>query len=226
MRIFADKTFDAVNMFTSHKHNEDLPQWYRVFSSVLTFVAAAAVCLCIVLAIVADAGRDGRSIFGHTVLRVAGDSMSPFLVRGDVISCKDYDGGQLKEGDVIVFVAPDGNFKGAFITHRIHEIISDGGDTQILTKGDAANTPDSWTLSPDDVVGVYEKKLPFIASVTEFTSSTEGKAILIAVPMALFFVVIYLDAALAVYLRKRAANGASASGSAEVDKDRKDDGTL
>lgn len=211
-------------MFASHRQNENLPKWYGILSSALTFVAAAAVCFCIILVLIADASGAGKSLFGNTFLRVAGDSMSPFLVRGDVILCNDCDGGELAVGDVIVFEAPSGTYRGSLVTHRIYSITSDGTETEIRTKGDAANTPDSWTLTPDDVVAVYQKKLPFLTSVADFTSSTGGKATLIAVPVVLFFVVMCADAVLAAQLKKRAKSAVGnrdgkGDGEADCDKD-------
>ena len=90
------------------------------------------------------------TINGYSFLEVVSGSMEPNISVGDIIIIntkeKNY-----KEKDVITFK----DINGSYVTHRIIEI----NDKGIVTKGDANDTNDKGLLAPDDIVGVYVKKI-------------------------------------------------------------------
>ena len=75
-----------------------------------------------------------------------GSSMSPTLVAGDLLQIIPYDGQEIRRGDVVVFIPPEGDSK---IVHRVISVNSDG----IKTRGDNCNFEDGWVLRRDNILG-------------------------------------------------------------------------
>ena len=170
-----------------------LPVWYRVLSLVLTIAAIGVAVFAFGTVLVSRASEDGSNLFGYVVLTVESGSMSPALEEGDVIAGRAYDGGELVVGDIVTFRAPSGVFKGRYITHRIAEVGEEDGVAVYRTKGDAANSVDSWTLKGEDIVAVYEKKLPTVKKVAEFMSGAGGRMLMIGLPVILLVGVFVAD---------------------------------
>jgi hypothetical protein len=76
-----------------------------------------------------------------------GPSMNPILRAGDRLHIVPYDGQEVRRGDVIVFMPPEGG-----VPKVVHRVIS--ADPQgIRTRGDNSKGADRWVLSPDQVLG-------------------------------------------------------------------------
>lgn len=85
--------------------------------------------------------------FPDDVMVYTGPSMHFTLRRGDLLHVKPYAGGLPREGDVIVFKAPEDNRN---IVHRVVHVDHNG---VIRTRGDNNTQVDPWELSSSDVVG-------------------------------------------------------------------------
>jgi len=68
---------------------------------------------------------------------VSGVSMKPALLPGDLVITKDVSADAIELGDIIRF--RQGN---SFTLHRVVEVQRDGGDTWLITRGDANNVND------------------------------------------------------------------------------------
>lgn len=189
-----------------------LPLWYRAVSFSVTLLAVAAVCFCGVLAIIARIGEEGKSVFGTVILRVESESMEPTFLAGDVLAFSEYDGGELSEGDIVVFRAPYGVYEGLLITHRIVGVAEKDGEAVYTTRGDAAQNPDTWELGGEDIVGVFEKKLPLVTDVAGYISSAAGSMLVIGLPVLLLIGVLLADSLLSKQLEKRAEEGSGTHG--------------
>jgi len=89
-----------------------------------------------------------------TLTIVAGDSMEPTYLLGDaVITWKE----AAHVGDVVLFRLPEGEFgAGELVIHRLV-----GGDgSGWITQGDNRSSPDSWTISDSDILGVAKFHVP------------------------------------------------------------------
>ena len=75
-----------------------------------------------------------------------GSSMSPALKATDIIQVLLCKGKQIRQGDVIVFSPPGSN---DMVVHRVVSISDQG----LRTRGDNNNDIDTWSLSPDRIVG-------------------------------------------------------------------------
>ncbi len=94
-------------------------------------------------------------ILGYQLYIINSESMSPTFKIGSVIlSRKPADVSALKVGDIVTFSQAE-----AIITHRIIEVVNDGG-IKYRTKGDNPNnTPDIALLAPENVKAVFVMKL-------------------------------------------------------------------
>ncbi len=94
------------------------------------------------------------SFFGLRIYKVGSGSMEPYLKIDDIIiitKSKNY-----KINDVITYK----NNNKEYITHRIISITND----EIITKGDANNTPDD-PITKDDIVGKYIYKFRYFGFI-------------------------------------------------------------
>ena len=125
----------------------------KVFE-VLFLVLMIAIC-----AIVLMAGQGNVPyIFGHRILQVMTDSMSPTISDKTCIIIK-----QVEQEDIITFTSQDPRIKGYLNTHRVCEIVEDSetGEKLYITMGDAATDPDPYPVSYEQIAGVYVRELPF-----------------------------------------------------------------
>ncbi len=120
-------------------------------------------------------------IFGVKPVIVLSGSMSPVFEAESLIFVKKTDTAQLAEGDIICYMTD-----GTAITHRIDEVKTEDGKTSYITKGDANNTVDSTTVSPEQVEGVYIGKINGLGGFAMFMQSTTGMIVFIVVPVLLY----------------------------------------
>jgi len=105
--------------------------------------------------------------------------MKPAINMGDLIITGPLNGpvnGEIEPGTVVTY-----EYKRETITHRVQAI--DG--TTLVTKGDAAEDPDPWSVTVSDVKGVYLFKIPYVGFVTSFVQSKLGWFLMIIIPAAL-----------------------------------------
>lgn len=141
-------------------------------SAVVTLILGVLVTcavLLVVLGFLARPGKDGVSrLGGHPILTVLSGSMVPTFHPGDMVVDNRLTGDQasrLVKGDIITF--HEANTSGGLITHRIVAVKhvkalgAPNGVVRYQTKGDANNVADRTPVSPDQIVGVYSRHLPY-----------------------------------------------------------------
>ena len=163
---------------------------YNVASTVV--VALIFVFMIVVVAVMLIQKNSGgeSKIFGYYMYDVLTDSMSGTIEPGDVILCKAVeDVNELKEGDIITFKAPNGNYNE---THRIIEIArnEDGSIKYFKTKGDNSKEADNWELKPENVKAKYVKKSVFIGGLRRFMSHWYGYVAVVVIPLCIVFALI------------------------------------
>lgn len=160
----------------------------KIYNIVSTMVVALLfVFLVVVVAVmlIQRSGGQETSIFGYRLYDVLTDSMSGTIEPGEVIICKEVDDvNELKVGDIITFLAPNGNYNE---THRIIEIVldDDGSIAYFRTQGDNSPSADNWQLNPDNIKAKYVRKSLFIGGLRGFLSQWYGYVVLIMIPMCL-----------------------------------------
>ncbi|MDO4363228.1 MAG: signal peptidase I [Clostridia bacterium] len=125
------------------------------------------------------------SIGGVMPLIVLTDSMNPDIESGDLVICHTEKAENVKVGDVISFFDPMGNGESV-VTHRVVEITTDNdGNLAWVTKGDANNTNDLAIVPAENLVGVYQRKIPNMGNVAMFMQTTQGLIICVVLPIVL-----------------------------------------
>lgn len=154
----------------------------KLFRNIVFFVIVALI-LSAAFAMIINArkGRTPAFVFGKAFLWVETGSMKPVIDERSYILVTKYDGGEIKKGDVIIFVCKDASSPvyNALVAHRVESVTEDG----LKTKGDANPTVDSWTVKKEDIVAVYNKNLPVMTFLGRIFSSGAGLIIVIALSL-------------------------------------------
>ena len=144
--------------------------------------------VCLIVQGVANEKSDVPNIGGYFPLMVKSGSMSGYIEVGDLIICqKVLDADSLKKGDVITFW--DGKPGGTLVTHRIYEVTEDDeGVFAYKTKGDANNAIDANYVYPENIIGLYQTRIPHLGDVALFMQTIPGLIVCVIVPLALFVI--------------------------------------
>ena len=124
------------------------------------------------------------SVGGYLPLIVLTDSMYPKIHSGDLIICHTLEAEEVEEGDVIAFFDPAGNGT-SIVTHRVMEIMNEGGELSFKTKGDANNVEDSMAVPADNLVAIYQKRIPGAGNIAMFMQTTTGLIVCVVLPIIL-----------------------------------------
>ena len=115
----------------------------------------------------------------YNLYLVRSESMRPTIDMGDLIITGPLDNptnGEVKPGTIITY-----RYQNEMVTHRVFSSES----TTLITKGDATEDPDPWTVNHSDIKGVYLFKIPYVGYVTSFIQTKLGWFLAIIVPAAL-----------------------------------------
>ncbi len=124
------------------------------------------------------------SINGYAPMIVLTDSMYPQIKSGDLIITKSIDADDVAVKDVITFYDPASK-TDAVVTHRVMEITEVEGALAFITQGDANNAPDEMPVPAENLIGVYQMRIPAMGSVAMFMQTTHGLIVCVVVPLLL-----------------------------------------
>lgn len=124
------------------------------------------------------------SINGYAPMIVLTDSMYPQIKSGDLIITKSVDADDVAVKDVITFYDPASK-TDAVVTHRVMEITEVEGALAFITQGDANNAPDEMPVPAENLIGVYQMRIPAMGSVAMFMQTTPGLIVCVVVPLLL-----------------------------------------
>jgi len=138
----------------------------------------------------------GIKVFGFRHFVFSSTGMQPTLNLGDIIVVRPIELDQLQEGMIICYyqdVNLDG--KNKVVTHYFvkEEIIN--GKVYYRTKRENATHLDSWRILPQNVIGVYYFKIPYLGKLTLFFRHPLGFRIVLIdiILLALIAIVIKWD---------------------------------
>jgi signal peptidase len=132
-------------------------------------------------------------ISGFQGLSIQTNSMEPLISIGDYVVVKEIDANELEVQDIIAFnVDINANGTEEIVVHYVDEIITENGELSFKTKAEIADVQDTWTISADDVVGVYTFQVNNIGAVMNFLSTPIGKLIVIVDVIALYLIINYV----------------------------------
>ena len=96
--------------------------------------------------------------WGGKSLVVVSGSMEPALRVGDVVVVSPVAASSLRPGDIATFRAPNGAHH--LVTHRVRAVTISGSTVSVLTKGDANNTVENWSVPAAGRVGRVVERIP------------------------------------------------------------------
>lgn len=99
--------------------------------------------------------------FRYGALVIATESMTGEINKGDMIIYERYDGQEISEGQVIVFLHDNNR-----IVHRVIEIKTVDDEVRYYTKGDANDQPDIGYRVEEDLFGVTDFKVAYLGYPT------------------------------------------------------------
>ena len=123
---------------------------WRVFANIVYGVVVALLLIGLYVGVESKLNNQPASLLGYSLFTVKTGSMVPTLPIGSyIVTHNPEDPAALPAGTIITFRTTT----GSIITHRILEVVSDGG-ALYRTKGDnPINSPDLELVSPDRVLG-------------------------------------------------------------------------
>lgn len=122
----------------------------RAVAVLLTWtVAGAAVAL-----VWTATGGQVREVRAMSVLS---GSMAPALEVGDLVVTRVVHPADLRAGELVTFRDPT---RDRFVTHRVQSIAWRGEFADVVTRGDANDAGEEWTIPADGTVGQVVLRLP------------------------------------------------------------------
>jgi signal peptidase I len=140
-------------------------------------IGAAAVLVLVLALPLAFHGRP---------LTVLSGSMEPALHTGDVAVVTRIGPLDARVGDVVTFRDPK---SGRLVTHRLRSVRAHGGRVEFVTKGDANNAVERWSLGRDEHLSRAMVRVPAIGRLFALLRSRLGMFLLVVVPLLLLAVV-------------------------------------
>jgi signal peptidase len=154
---------------------------------------------------------EGVSVAGFRMFIVQTMSMDPVYPTGSVVVTKRVPPADIKEGDVISFLA---SYSGSVVTHRVVEAFDLGdGRYGFVTKGDANPSNDSGLVGGQAVLGVVVLGIPNLGLLLGKLRSVWGLVLLVILPSSL--VIIGEAVKLSRLLREEKAKSVEAAGGFE-----------
>ena len=161
----------------------------RIFK--IIFFTVAFIILFIAVIIMYKANTDPTKVpdvFGYKPMIVLSGSMETSIHTGDLVFIKMVDITKLKKNDVIAFR----NEADTVTTHRIVDIVFEGGKQYFRTKGDANNSEDTNLVAMEDVEGLYVGRIAKAGNFLMFMQKPIGLFIVLLVILVIGLLWLYI----------------------------------
>lgn len=121
--------------------------------------------------------------FGWRFDGVFTGSMEPTFNVGGVVVIRRVDPLAVERGDIITYKAPIE--PDLIITHRVVEVINDGGSPGFRTKGDGNIAPDDFIIPQANILGKASLYIPLFGDLVKLLKTPLGFILCLIVPGAL-----------------------------------------
>lgn len=158
-------------------------KWFFTLLNVCAGVLIV-ISLFVLLTVVMTPADQVPQVMGFSILRVLTGSMEPAIPEGSMLLVQKTDPETLRSGDVISFFSPDPSLDGALNTHRIQQVVTDGGTLQFVTKGDANFLEDQQMVNEQQVVGKVIFVSPALGKLVRLVSNPLVFGLAILLPLA------------------------------------------
>ena len=122
-------------------------------------------------------------VVGWRSLAVLSGSMAPTLQTGDEIVVRPVAPVALRVGDVVTFNDPSRG--DVLVTHRVRDVRVTGATVHVVTRGDANDGSERWSVAADGRVGRVAYRLPKVGYATVAAGGPLGRILLVVVPAIL-----------------------------------------
>ena len=143
--------------------------------------AVGAFCMALLAAVALP------NAIGMRSFTVMSGSMEPTIHVGDVVIDKKISPLDARPGDVVTFSDPTGRKR--LITHRIRSMRVEGNTVHVVTKGDANNAVERWTVPANGRIGRVELRMWKLGYPLVYAHSRFGLIGLVAMPAFLLCLV-------------------------------------
>jgi signal peptidase I len=137
-------------------------------------VAGFALCLTVIVAL--------PGVFGHRALTVVSGSMEPTLETGSVVLDDVISPAEARPGDILTFNDPH---RKRLLTHRLRSMRIEGGTAFMVTRGDANDAPERWSVPVDGEIGRVAYHVPKVGHLRAFITRREVRLGLLGVVLLL-----------------------------------------
>lgn len=114
------------------------------------------------------------------LLKVLSGSMSPAIETGDAVVVQTVTPHDVQVGEVITF--PDPEDGSRLLTHRVRSLSFEGDRAAFVTRGDANDAPERWSIAARGRLGLVRQRLPRAGFVIARLQSREGRLALLVLP--------------------------------------------
>ena len=178
------KTKESVK--TDNTEKKDRFKVLRIIKNIVLGTLIALLTLVLIMSMIARFSGGTPSILGYSLYRVSSGSMSPELVVGDVILVKNCDGMDVRDNDIVTYVATSGEMSGKLITHRVIKApYEQNGEYYIITKGDANDSADD-PVKVNQIEGKMLTKVGILKYLFDFFVTPWGLLAIIALIILAF----------------------------------------
>jgi signal peptidase len=171
----------------------------RILKAALNVLLTLFLLFAVVITVLAFAAQSNSaripSLGGKCILTVLSPSMEPTIMTGDIIISNKItleDAEKLEANTVVTFSVGDLNGDGIddVNTHRIVEVTKDdNGKTTYVTKGDNNQQPDTDTVSPEQIISVWDgTRIAGAGNVLDYLQHPTGFLLVIVLPLLAFFI--------------------------------------
>jgi signal peptidase len=124
----------------------------------------------------------GGQLQRYQFMTVLSGSMVPTLGVGDLVVARVITPDELQAGELATFREPE---TGKLITHRVQSIIWHGELADVVTRGDANELGENWSVSSTDHVGEVVLRVPHLGYAVGLLSTPAGQLGLAGLAVAL-----------------------------------------
>lgn len=136
----------------------------------LRLTLSALIGMLIAFGILVPAASILAPAVGRQVFAIRGQSMAPAIPMGAAIVVVERPISELRAGDVVTWRAAN----GAFVTHRVLQVVEETGELFVQTQGDANDSPDPSAVPEDAIVGVVDSWVPVAGYALILMSTPTG----------------------------------------------------
>jgi len=125
----------------------------------------------------------GPRIIGWQPMTILTGSMRPALRPGDVVVDRMVAPTAVRPGDIVTFHDP--NRAGKLVTHRVRFVARRGALVDVVTRGDANNVSERWSIAADGRIGRVAYRIPSLGYLGQWVGTPLGRLLAIVVPALL-----------------------------------------